>query len=213
MNRHTIKAILFDYDDTLVKSRESVWQAHKQTAKTYYDFELTDEMIGRHWGKPYPEMLVGVYRNLEPYDQIHQKYMAVRVNFPMKAHDESVGVLNQLLDNYTVGIVTAANRQLIELDLQRLNFPVERMALIQTADDTTVHKPDPKVFDQALKKLAKKRIKPTEVLYVGDDLSDYQAASGAGLQFVGIVRNGINPFENYQIKIINSLKKLVEIHD
>lgn len=208
MNK-AVKAILFDYDDTLVKTRETVWQAHKIAAKKFYGFEFTEESMAEHWGKPYPTMLVEMYNRVESYEDIHRKYMSVRQDYPMQVYEESIGVLNQLVNRYQVGIVTAASMELIQFDLNNLKFPVNKLAFIQTADDTPVHKPDPKVFEPALKILAKKMIQPNEVLYVGDDLRDYLAATGAGLQFTGIVRNSHNPFSEHKVKIINNLTHLL----
>lgn len=205
-----VKAILFDYDDTLVKTRETVWEAHKHTAKKYYDLDLTDEDIKVHWGRPYTEMLGDIYNHVDTYEGLHRNYKTVRLNYPMKVFDESVSVVNQLVTNYLVGIVTAANLELVMFDLNKLEFPLDSLVFIQTAEDTQVHKPDSGVFKPALKKLAKKKIEPHEVLYVGDDIRDYQAASGAGLQFVGIVRGETNPFIEDKIKTIKSLSELLE---
>lgn len=203
------KAILFDYDDTLVKTRQTVYQAHKIAAKKFYDLDLTDELIEPHWGKPYPEMLMGMYQYVDNYDHIHQKYMSVRRNYPMQIYADTLPVIHQLLNRYHLGILTAANLDLIQFDLETLNFPIAQFTLIQTADDTTVHKPDPAVFTPALKKLKNKKIRPHETLYVGDAFTDYQAATGAGLQFIGIVRNAHNPFATLNIQTIHSLEELL----
>lgn len=203
-----IKAILFDYDDTLVRSRESVWQAHKIAAKKFFNLEFTDDHIGRHWGKPFPTMMADMYGQPEPFDSLNRKYQSVRKDYPMQAYEESVAVINLLLDRVKVGIVTAATLALIEPDIVNLKIPAERLVLLQTADDTTVHKPDPKVFEPALKKLTKLNIEPAETMYVGDDIRDFIAANGAGLQFVGVVRNGMNPFAGVGTDIVDNLWEL-----
>jgi phosphoglycolate phosphatase-like HAD superfamily hydrolase len=75
---------------------------------------------------------------------------------------------------------------LVLKDLTRLLFPVENFFYIQTAADTLVHKPDPRVFEPTLKKLQTENVDRSEVLYVGDGLRDFLAARDAGLRFVGI---------------------------
>ncbi len=57
---------------------------------------------------------------------------------------------------------------------------------IQTCEDTDIHKPDPKVFEPTLSKLAEKKVMVEETMYVGDSIQDYFAARGRGLHFVGI---------------------------
>jgi beta-phosphoglucomutase-like phosphatase (HAD superfamily) len=51
------KAVLFDFDDTLVESRRMKWDHHKFAAKYFYNLDLTDDDIKEHWGKPMAELL------------------------------------------------------------------------------------------------------------------------------------------------------------
>ena len=70
--------------------------------------------------------------------------------------------------------------------MQLHSLPRQHLDYTQTADDTTYHKPDPRVFEPATAWLAGKNIQPNEVLYVGDGLHDMKAALGAGFSFLGV---------------------------
>lgn len=55
-----LKAILFDYDDTLVQTMASKWDALRETGNRFYKLNITDDHIKQFWGKPYEEMIKGV---------------------------------------------------------------------------------------------------------------------------------------------------------
>ena len=50
------KAIFFDHDDTLVGTYIAKSAQHKYVAKKWYNIELTDEKIRKHWGMPLNEL-------------------------------------------------------------------------------------------------------------------------------------------------------------
>lgn len=54
------------------------------------------------------------------------------------------------------------------------------MKIAILADDTLKHKPDPEPLLKCLKEIG---LEPGEVIYIGDSLSDYQAANSAGVDF------------------------------
>ncbi|OGM31050.1 hypothetical protein A2630_00040 [Candidatus Woesebacteria bacterium RIFCSPHIGHO2_01_FULL_44_10] len=204
------KTIIFDYDDTLVKTRQSKWDALKETAKRYYNLDVDEEHIRQYWGRPFQEMLTGTFKKVDSYENLQKHYFSVTNEFPMRAHADSVKTVNKLLKNYLVGILTASNRKLVTDDLTMLGFPIKKFFYIQTAEDTNVHKPDPKVFDPILAKLNKYKIRRSNIFYIGDSIKDYLAARGAGLNFIGITHGTTTSkeFENEGIKYVNSLKGL-----
>jgi beta-phosphoglucomutase-like phosphatase (HAD superfamily) len=62
-----------------------------------------------------------------------------------------------------------------------------RFSTLVTEGDAPANKPDPRVFGPALTSLP--TVKAHEILYVGDAMTDAQAASQAGLMFIGIARD------------------------
>jgi HAD superfamily hydrolase (TIGR01549 family) len=181
-----IKVVLFDHDDTLVNTISTKFDEHKFIAKTYYNKELSDDEIKKHWGKPL-DQLAGILYETKDLDQAlaynadhHQQFE--KVIFP-----ETIKVLKHLHDQgKLIGIVTATSRFSFEHDLALHKIPKEIINYTQTADDTPFHKPDPKVFKPAIKWLNDLRIAPHEVLYVGDGLQDMRAALGAKFNFLGV---------------------------
>lgn len=183
------KAILFDYDDTLVQTKECKFAALRAVAERHYALALSDADIRRHWGVPYRELFSALFGAVEAdVARVIERYEAVNDEFPVEAHPETLEVLRLLGQRVALGIVTSAGRSIAARQLARIGVRAEELAVFQTADDTPLHKPDPRVFAPALERLAARGIARADVWYVGDSLSDYQAAAGAGLEFHGVLR-------------------------
>jgi phosphoglycolate phosphatase-like HAD superfamily hydrolase len=181
------RAVIFDLDDTLLRSVEQKWAHHKAVASEIYGFELTDECLAEHWGKPFDVMIGELYRHSDTPENMLRACASLDHRFPKGEFDDAVPAVTALLDaNLQVGVLTGAPRRHAIADLERFGFPVPRLAMIQGHDDSSVHKPDPRVFDAPLGALRTRGITAHEVAYVGDSLIDHAAAVGAGISFIGV---------------------------
>ena len=84
------KAIVFDYDDTLVLTKTSKWDAIKGTARRFYNLNISNEGIEKYWGKPFQEMLTNVFNHVDTYENLSQHYSLVSQEFPMQEVDDAV---------------------------------------------------------------------------------------------------------------------------
>jgi pyrophosphatase PpaX len=181
-----IKVIFFDHDDTLVGTIDAKWAHHKHVAQTFYGKELTDDEIRPHWGKPLGELVCLLY-STDDVEQAMAHNTATHEAYPKELFTATVPTLRRIkADGLLVGVITATTRFSFEHDLDLHQVPRELIDYTQTADDTAYHKPDARVFEPALAWLAKRQIKPEEVMYVGDGLHDMKAAIGAGFNFLGV---------------------------
>ncbi|HUQ85169.1 MAG TPA: HAD-IA family hydrolase [Candidatus Limnocylindrales bacterium] len=202
-----IKAIIFDFDDTLVKTKECKWDALKETGKRFYNLEISDEHINKFWGQPFDEMLSGVLMNCDKYVNLKNNYESVTQEFPMKAFDDAVSVIDKLLEKYKIGILSSSSKLLLMKDMALLNFPVDKFFYIQTYENTQEHKPHPEVFSPILTELKTLGIDKKELIYVGNAVIDLEAAKSAGLKFCAILsEENVEDFEN-----IKKIKDLEEI--
>lgn len=184
-----LQAILFDYDDTLVQTKESKFAALRAIAQRHYALALTDEVIREHWGVAYEQLFRALFGAVEAdVARVIARYEAVNDEFPIAPHPEVLGVLRRLRQRVVIGIVTSAGRALAARQLEHIGLAPSELAVFQAADDTPLHKPDPRVFEPALGVLAARGISRDAVLYVGDALRDFEAARGAGLDFLGVLR-------------------------
>ncbi|MEO6602661.1 MAG: HAD hydrolase-like protein [Polyangiaceae bacterium] len=184
-----MRAVLFDYDDTLVDTRRCKYAALKHLAQHHYGMALTDRRIDAHWGIAYRQLFFELFRDVDPdLERVIHRYEELDSAFPITAFADTARVLDALLQRCLVGIVTAAGRTLVESQLHQLQLPVARLSLLQTAEDTPYHKPDPRVFDPALARLRQLGVSLGRLTYVGDSLKDFMAARDAGLSFFGVLR-------------------------
>lgn len=182
------KAVLFDMDDTLLKTWEAKWEQHKFVAKKYYGVELSDEVLMEHWGKGFDTLAANLYAQKGTEETRRTDFVRHEDDFPKKVHSGAVQAVEKLLaEGIAVGVVSAMLTQVVAKDMREQGFPHERFAVLQGSDHTKVHKPDPLVFDPALVRLADQGITDKRsILYVGDALNDFYAARDAGLDFIGI---------------------------
>lgn len=181
-----IKAIIFDLDDTLIQTSKAKYKALQHAAKKFYNLEITDQDIQSHWGKPFELFMRDLFGDIEETAKIIQNYYTVRNNFPTPAYEESKQTLLEFRDKYKLGVVTASTRHMTLEDLRIAGLSELMFDLIQTCEETSFHKPNPKVFDPIKNTFLQENIMPNELLYVGDSLSDWEAAKGAEINFIGI---------------------------
>jgi len=183
-----IKGIIFDLDDTLLKTQQTKFRALKAAGKQFYNQDITDEHLLAHWGKPFPVLMDELFLRAEPTDRLIANYMSIVRNFQNQAYDDALRAISGLGQTYHLGILSSASRDLVLHDLQTSGFDADSFVHIQSANDTLVHKPDPAVFQPLLQRFANETISAEHLLYIGDMESDYLASTGAGLHFVGIAR-------------------------
>lgn len=100
------------------------------------------------------------------------------------------------------GIVTNALRNDYEQILQRLKIE-QYFDVVVGTDDCRAAKPNPRIFQYALEKL---NLKPSETLFVGDDLRrDYEGSKKAGMKPL-LINRGSQKFDN-----IDNVNTLTEI--
>lgn len=206
------QAYLFDYDDTLVLTREVKFRAIRATAQQFYQTTLSDEEIAAHWGKPFHALFSELFANFNPdVDQVIEQFLSITHEYPVVAFPTAVETLNELSKRAFVGIVTSASRRVVLPDLDRLGFRAENYRLIQCSEDTHAHKPDPAVFSPALLALRNSHIEPSEVVYIGDAVSDRLASQGVGFNFIGFVNKlaKMNPFLDTNVPYIHEMKELL----
>jgi phosphoglycolate phosphatase len=205
-----IKAIIFDFDDTLVQTKVIRYKAIKHAGKKFYNLEITDEDIDAQWGKPFNEFLFLVFKQVADVETLFSNYKSILSSYPNEAYPGTDSVLEQLHNKYELGIISASNKELIWSGMRDVGFNPEMFRFIQSADDTSVHKPNPEVFNPTILEFNKDAINKPEILYVGDTLDDFNAAVNAGLQFCGIA-NRTTPeaeFRRVNSKYITDITQL-----
>ena len=175
------KAILFDFDGTLLDSFPAHYRAYEVTL-AHFNMQLTPELYKQTFSPNWLAMYKAMDIPEERWEEADSYWLAeVRKHRP-QLFPEARPLLDALSSKYMLGLVTSGSLDRVLRDLASTAIH-DLFQVIVTGDDISNPKPDPEGLSIALDKL---RIRPSEALYVGDAREDCQMARAAGVQFVGI---------------------------
>jgi len=205
------KAIIFDFDETLVKAYEVKWKQHQETAKQFYNLNLTEKTIKKYWGMPFEKMIYLMYSKKDKVENMIENYHSLDEKFVKKPFPDTKKVIKKLFKlNYWLGVLTSMNSESVKKDLEKINIDPNQFKVILGSNDLKFHKPDPRVFDYLKKILKKEKINSKEIVYIGDDQKDMEASLGAGIDFIAIP-NGLTKPEDFRNNNVICIKKLSEL--
>lgn len=184
-----IKAVIFDFDDTLFMTRQTRIGAGIYWAKEFYNITITKSDILKQWGKPFDDFMRAFIGPNEDLEIAKQRYYAILHKFPNKTYEGVPLLLKELSKDYKLGMVSASSLGLILPEFKASKIDPELFQFIQAQEHTSRHKPDPEVFDPILRDFNKLNINKQEIVYVGDSDLDLEAATGAGIKFIAIAGN------------------------
>ncbi len=180
-----LRAVLFDLDGTVVDTIPHILASFRHATAEVFGEPLPDAKLLHHVGVPLARQMRYFTDDAAVAERLLEAYRV----FNHATHDEMARLFpntRQTLDTLAssglaMGIVTSksrlmADRALALFDLGRF------FAVVVTADDTPVHKPDPLPVLRAAQALG---VAPERCAYVGDSPADVAAALAAGALAVG----------------------------
>ncbi len=187
-----MKAVIFDFDGTLVDSSRSIVSTFNAVLSHYGVPEWDEDRIRKGIGRPLMELFHEIFANGQPTPQ-HLVETYVRLS--QKNGYEEVkllpGVL-ETLDHFSgrvsLGIATSRTSGSTRAILQRFKLG-RRFGAIVGIDMVQNPKPHPEPVAQVLKALG---VEPRHALLVGDTPDDIHAARGAEVLPVGVT-TGAHP--------------------
>ena len=200
-----IKAILFYMDGVLIDAKDWHYEALNKALKLFgmeisrYDHLTTFDGLPT---KVKLQMLSKRYylpEELHPFiNDVKQSYTAELVYqrcHPMFHHEYALSKLKQ--EGYKIAVCSNSIRKTIELMMDRAGL-TSYLDLIVSNEDVTKAKPDPEMYQTAIRKFG---VKPEECIVVEDNPNGIQAgkASGASILEVATVYD-VN-YDNIRRKI------------
>lgn len=188
-----IQAFIFDIDGTLIDSNDfhaEAWQ--KALAKKGFEvpFDKIRQQIGKGADTLLPEFLTKA--EVEKYEEelgdlrgeIFKKEFLSRVKpFPqVRELFERIKA-----DGIKIALASSANEEEVEA-YQKIANIADLVEKTTSSDDAEASKPEPDIFQAALKLLGNP--KPETVLVVGDTPYDAEAAIKAKLKTIGVLCGG-----------------------
>ncbi len=198
MKRYEV--VVLDLDMTIINTFATSMVLHKRVRDIYYpdlDIDMENE-IRRLWGIPQREFWLKLFREKPGgMELLREKVSKEAKNVKFDAIGHAKDVLEELHKTHLLAVLTSASRSGLTKTLSDTGISQDLFDFIQTEEITKVHKPDPRTFDPLIEHFAKRDIGPGDMIYVGDDVRDYQAADGAGLDFVAVL-TGFHTREDFE---------------
>jgi len=172
-----IKAVLFDFDGTLINTNDLIFKSYKKAFKDVLNRDIEDEEILKLYGRPLYGSLMEYGEPGEMLYQVYRKFNETQHDLLAKPFDGVYeGLKNLRYKGYKMGIVTSKRMPLVKRGLDLLGISTFFDTVI-TPDDTQNGKPDPEPVLLGCNRLD---VLPCETVYVGDSVFDMEAAKAAG---------------------------------
>jgi len=193
-------ALLFDMDGVLVDSLDSWWQALNHALRTFKRPEISrDEFIGNYWGHD-------LYDNLERMKLDEEIGLFCNATYgdhldDIKIYPDTKPTL-QHLSPYAKGVITNTPNDCAWQVLERFSIK-QYFTTVVTSDEVAKAKPSPEIVYKACDIL---KVKPHDVVMIGDTMNDVRAGREAGCTVIGV---GIDA--DYRIERLAALKDLIKV--
>lgn len=210
-----IKAVIFDLDGTLLNTIEDIaYISNTVLENNGYD-KLPEKNYNHYVGKGLDHLLKKIMEasNMPKYlfDDIKLEYYQI---YNKNAHKNTkiypgINELLTKLKQKNISINVLSNKQ-HQQTTEVINhfFDNDTFDIVYGKQDNIKAKPDPTLARKLIKKL---KLKTSEILYVGDTLTDMRLALNAGLTSVGVLWGFRDEMELVNAKASYIVKEPLEI--
>ena len=180
--RARLRAVLFDWDGTLVNTAEASFRCYEKMFGSYgiaFDRDAFRRTYSPNWHLTYSALGLAQERWAEADARWLAHYCEEEVVLIEGAREALLRVRDAGL---RAGLVTSGDRVRVRRELADLGV-AELFEVLVCAEDTVKRKPHPEPLLVALERL---RLRADEAVYIGDSPEDIQMAQAAGVRTVGI---------------------------
>ncbi|MEK6821221.1 MAG: HAD family hydrolase [archaeon] len=182
-----LKAVIFDFDDTLVKSGEVSYLNHCRTAKKLGWPKPPYAVFLKHWGKPWHAMITALFPSHD-VNAFIDTYSKVRVGSRYPLIPGALDALNFLHERHIeLGILSNKPTEQLRERIRHTALNPKIFSFIFGEQSTMYKKPDSRAFDEVVYSFRTHYIRRHEMLFVGDLTVDFFTARGAGIDFCGVL--------------------------
>ena len=206
MPNPAIRAVLFDWDGTLLNSYRADSKAYLGMFRELgvdWGLEQLDRYYSPNWHRVYRAARIPRSRWEEADRSWAKHYRQQRAPLLSGARR----VLQSLRNRYQLGIVTSGNRARVTRQLREFGFRSWFDACV-CMEDAPRRKPHPAPLLTALRRMA---VSPQVCLYVGDAPEDVEMARSAGVPCAGV----LGPFPTHRrlraarpLALLDSIREL-----
>lgn len=209
-----IKVVILDFDGTILDSFNKSVKKHQETAKRLGLRVPRKSEFRKIWlkGLPWEELVKTFWPNDD--ELFSQEYRKNYRKFKYKSVPGILKTFDQLKEKCLLIIVTSRSKVYFDKRVNDAKIDKSIFFAIQLLEDSPFQKPDHRIYNQVLRRLKRLKINRQNIICVGDTLSDYEAAKGAGLHFVGVLTGAAtkNDFLKAGLPLDNIIKSITELH-
>lgn len=204
-----IRAVIVDFDDTLCLTEQATFELENDALQQMNRPPQQREVHLRTWGQPLYEAIkerspgvdVQAFRRI--LTKTHMQWVKEKRIDALAP--ENLHALDQLLAaGKEVFVLTSRSHGEILHLLEPDHELATRVKAFYYRDTMSHHKPDPRAFDNLLKE---NQLKPEECVYIGDSLTDAQAAKGARVHFVACLEAGLRTKQDFSAEAVDVFTK------
>ncbi|HUL43355.1 MAG TPA: HAD family hydrolase [Bacteroidota bacterium] len=181
-----VSCIIFDLDGTLTQTNELIYATFNHVAEKYLNKTFTPKEITGLFGPPEEiaiERLLGKEKSREAMDDFYAFY---EHHHPSMA--SAYGGVREMLEflkqrGMILAIFTGKGRKTALITLEQIGIR-KYFDLIVTGTDVKSHKPSPEGIASVMNRFG---LEASQVLMVGDSVSDIRAAHDAGVLIASVV--------------------------
>ena len=194
-----IKAVIFDFDDTLSMTSGSNNMLTNKALVAMGREPMSMEEHQKTVGDPLKVTLANHYPGLDLEEfMLHlnkERGAELAKGQIENVSPEGLNAMDELARQGKQLMIVSSRREEGFWNLMdRTHHLGSRISHFYHMGNNPYHKPDPRVFEIIEKEHG---LKPSECVYVGDTLNDAAAATGAGLHFIASLESGILSQKDY----------------
>lgn len=208
-----IKAILFDMDGVLVDSLRTNFYAFNAAIEKFGKEGISPKKFREEfWGTYIEQGIKAVFGDIsrQKLVEIAEEYASQVTRFVeyTRIYPETKGVLTELTKrNLKIGVITNTKRKSVDTIIDQVGL-TGYFAIIIYGDEVKKPKPAPDGIIKAYESLG---LRPSEVIYVGDNSQDIIAGKSARCLTVGISRTSDREKLEGADVIIYNLTQLIDL--
>ena len=184
-----IKAVIFDFDEVIIRSRKNHLKAFLLTLKKF-GYEIDKREIEKRFGKTPMVILKEIFpewnnKKIKKFLSIKERtYREIVKEKGIRRVKGIKGLLDFLLKNkIKIAICSASFRKNIFIGLEKTGLK-NYFKIIVSAESVKKHKPNPDPLLKAAKLLKEN---PKNCAYIGDSIYEMQAAKRAKMLAIGVL--------------------------